>query len=192
VLITHSHVDHAGGMSYFQKKGIPVMISEKDWGPVGGAPNPAAILRDNQVITLGDTKVTVIYTPGHSPGAVTFVFPVFEHGKRHMAALMGGVGPRGDVTVHQTAIETLGHMLAFGRSVGMDVLFQPHEIMEDPVAMQYVLDAAAHPGVQPNAYILGEKRLQDYGQMLTTCWKARIEIMQSGHAPVGRGAGAPQ
>jgi hypothetical protein len=108
-----------------------------------------------------------------------------------MAALMGGVGPRGDVAVHQGAIEGMQRMLDYGRTVGLDVLFQPHEMMEDPVAMQYVLDAAARPGVQPNAYILGQKRLQDYGRMLTTCWSARIAIMQAGHSAVGRGAGAP-
>ena len=83
-------------------------------------------------------------------------------------------------------------LLAFGRSVGLDVLFMPHEVFEDPMALQFILDAPTRKPGQPNTYIIGQPRLQAYGQMLEACWKARIELLQAGHPAVGRGAGAPQ
>lgn len=43
-------------------------------------------LTDGQQITLGDTTVTVVSTPGHSPGCVSFIFPLKTQGKTYMAA----------------------------------------------------------------------------------------------------------
>ena len=192
VLITHNHGDHAGGMSYFQKKGVPILVSQDDWGALGGAPNPAAVLHDRQVLIVGDTKITVLHTPGHTPGTISVVFPVTQDGQKHMAVLMGGVGPRGDVAAHRGAIDGLERMLQFGRTAGVDVMFQIHEMFEDPIAMQAIIDAPTRKRGQLNALVLGQQRFQTYGQMLQACWRARIAILEERGGAVGRGAGAPQ
>jgi metallo-beta-lactamase class B len=51
-------------------------------------------------ITLGDTTVTVVPTPGHTPGTLSYVFPVKDQGKTVMIAyssgtLTGGFGADG-------------------------------------------------------------------------------------------------
>ena len=41
-------------------------------------------------VTLGDTTVDVIFTPGHTPGTLSYVFPVKDKGKTVMVAYSGG------------------------------------------------------------------------------------------------------
>lgn len=82
-------------------------------------------------------------------------------------------------------------MLEFASEAHVDVLFQIHEAFEDPIAMQAILDAPRRRPGQPNPLVLGEQRFQNFGRMLQTCWRARIEMMQAGRGPAGRGAGAP-
>lgn len=96
---THIHWDHIGGLKYFRK--IAVHDSEKDWllnFPLSlsavkqnilktpcdfpkafdidkyevykGIPD--IILRDNDILDIGNRKIKVIHTPGHSPGHICF------------------------------------------------------------------------------------------------------------------------
>ncbi|WP_417884351.1 MBL fold metallo-hydrolase [Vibrio rumoiensis] len=107
VLITHGHFDHAGGVGIL-KKSLPnarIGMTAEGWNEAYHDANsprhkndwempkkPDLILTDNQVITLGNTKVTVYTTPGHTWGTTSFVFDVFDHGKKYKAVTIGGLG----------------------------------------------------------------------------------------------------
>jgi metallo-beta-lactamase class B len=41
-------------------------------------------------IKAGTEIFEIIATPGHSPGCMSFIFPVKDNGEAHMAGLMGG------------------------------------------------------------------------------------------------------
>src|SRR4030095_16939572 len=112
VVLTHSHNDHSGGMPYFRAKGVRIMVSEADWGPIRGAPSPESIIHDGQVVKFGDTSITFLLIPGHTPGTIAAVFPVFDHGQRHVAVLAGGIGPPGNVDAHRTSIGSIAHLSA--------------------------------------------------------------------------------
>jgi metallo-beta-lactamase class B len=47
---------------------------------------------DGQKVTLGDETITLYLTPGHSPGTLSMLIPVKDHGQPHLAALWGGTG----------------------------------------------------------------------------------------------------
>ena len=103
VVTTHIHWDHIGGHKYFEN--IAVHEAEKDWLsikfpiPLQAVKNnlvckpcdfpldfsidsyqlpkisPQQILHDGDCLDLGERKITVIHTPGHSPGHCCFYEP---------------------------------------------------------------------------------------------------------------------
>ncbi|MEH2934822.1 MBL fold metallo-hydrolase [Acutalibacter sp. JLR.KK004] len=103
VVTTHIHWDHIGGHKYFEN--IAVHEAEKDWLsikfpiPLQAVKHnlvckpcdfpldfsidsyqlpkisPQQILHDGDCLDLGERKITVIHTPGHSPGHCCFYEP---------------------------------------------------------------------------------------------------------------------
>jgi metallo-beta-lactamase class B len=96
ILITNqAHFDHVGGFAEMQKlTGAKVYATAADAPLIedGGASDPGGlpgftrvkvdrVLKDGEVIRLGDLVLTVIATPGHTPGSVSYEMTVREGGK---------------------------------------------------------------------------------------------------------------
>lgn len=88
ILNTHAHFDHIiGNAFYVHETGAPIALHRLDLdflhrleeqGAMFGfevvpSPDPTIYLEDDQTITLGETQIKVLFTPGHAPGHVTFV-----------------------------------------------------------------------------------------------------------------------
>jgi metallo-beta-lactamase class B len=57
----------------------------------GGVPKrDVSVGPDGLKITLGDTTVDVVATPGHTPGTLSYVFPVRDGGRTLRVAYSGG------------------------------------------------------------------------------------------------------
>jgi glyoxylase-like metal-dependent hydrolase (beta-lactamase superfamily II) len=71
ILITHGHFDHAGGAQELKKiTKAPIWIHSLDAQGLNFQPD--GHLHEGQEIPFGTFKVSVIHTPGHSPGGVSF------------------------------------------------------------------------------------------------------------------------
>ena len=74
ILITHGHIDHTGGAGELKKiTSAPVLIHTLDAPGLNFRPD--GYLYDSQEIRLGNYIISVIHTPGHSPGGVSFHAP---------------------------------------------------------------------------------------------------------------------
>ncbi|ATP41057.1 hypothetical protein CSE16_13910 [Solibacillus sp. R5-41] len=94
ILLTHTHFDHIGAVDAVREgfENLPLYVHEKEvsWlaDPLKNgsgkyaelpnymvkAPNEEHILRQEGPLTISDFTFDVAYTPGHSPGSVSFIF----------------------------------------------------------------------------------------------------------------------
>jgi glyoxylase-like metal-dependent hydrolase (beta-lactamase superfamily II) len=85
VIDTHVHADHrSGGPALANKVGAPYCLHES--ADVALAFEP---LRDGQELDLGNTKVKVLHTPGHTPESVCLVVTDLRRGSAPWFVLTG-------------------------------------------------------------------------------------------------------
>lgn len=124
ILITHAHIDHAGGTKDLADKlNLPIEGPQKEdifWidrlndqsrmfqFPEAKPFEPTRWLEHNDKVTVGDLTLEVRYCPGHTPGHVVFIS--HEHKLAWVGDVLfkGSMGrtdfPRGD---HQTLIDSI-------------------------------------------------------------------------------------
>ena len=191
ILVAHGHADHFGGAAYFQERfGTKVYVSAADWnvmenppaargrGPAGPAPaipKHDQEIKDGEPIVLGDLRVTPVAVPGHTPGAMGFVFPVKDNGTSHTAAIFGGVwltpGLLNDDAL-QTYLKSVLRFRDETRKAGVDVLLQNHMLM-DPI--QEKLDKlAARKRGEPHPFVVGRDEYQKFVGVMEGCTQVNI------------------
>ena len=89
IILTHAHFDHMLALEELRRlTGAPLLIYKDEAGlladcnknllhryaDVAVPPEPAEVLlSDGDVITVGDGRLTVMHTPGHTPGSMCLV-----------------------------------------------------------------------------------------------------------------------
>jgi glyoxylase-like metal-dependent hydrolase (beta-lactamase superfamily II) len=72
ILITHNHMDHTGALSELKSTlNLPVAAHADDAGRLPVSADQ--LLNDGDVISFGDIKLSVLHTPGHTPGSICFL-----------------------------------------------------------------------------------------------------------------------
>ncbi len=71
ILLTHNHIDHIGALARLRAElKVPLAAHSADTSNL--APPPEILLNDGDVIRLGELKVAVLHTPGHTLGSLCF------------------------------------------------------------------------------------------------------------------------
>ena len=106
VLMTHGHFDHVGGA--YKLKALTkarFAMTEKGWDEgiksaqaSQSTPRPWTmiekdlVVKDGDVITVGDTSLGVYETPGHTFGTASYAFTVRDGVRAYQAFTVGGLG----------------------------------------------------------------------------------------------------
>jgi metallo-beta-lactamase class B len=104
IIGTHAHSDHVDGHTRMKEMtGATILASapdvetiesggKTDFRPGEWRPSKVdRVVKDGEVIKLGDISVTVHYTPGHTRGAISLSMNAVEEGQNYNVLLMGGV-----------------------------------------------------------------------------------------------------
>lgn len=142
VVVLHGHADHYGGSPHLQQRfGARVVASEADWeimeatDPASGRPAPPVrdmVATEGEPIRLGDAVVTPFLVPGHTPGAISVVFPVRDGENTHTAAVFGGTAlivPMLGDTLPQY-LESIDRFADIATDMGVSVVLQNHPLFD--------------------------------------------------------------
>jgi hydroxyacylglutathione hydrolase len=87
LLLTHGHIDHVLGNAFVADRyKVPLEMNELDlpgmravpvygqqWGIYADpSPEPSVLLKEGDVVSFGNTRLEVLFTPGHSAGSICF------------------------------------------------------------------------------------------------------------------------
>lgn len=139
ILLTHAHIDHAGGTAELARElNLPIEGPHKEdefWiqglpmqAQMFGFPSPEVFtpdrwLNDGETVTVGNQTLNVLHCPGHTPGHVVFHHPESALALVGDVLFQGSIGrtdfPKGD---HNTLIRSIREKLF---PLGGDIRFIP-------------------------------------------------------------------
>jgi metallo-beta-lactamase class B len=176
VVISHAHNDHFGGASYVQDHyGARILLSKEDWAhmktwPQLGSPAPLPhediVVSDGDTITLGDTTVEFVLTPGHTPGTLSPVFPVHDGDDIHYVGYWGGaafsfLSPE-DIAEYMRSAERFAAI-----DSRIDVPLSNHPYVDDSLHKLATLRARG-PG-DPHPFVEGNSGFRDWMAVIHDC-----------------------
>ncbi|KAK7935588.1 hypothetical protein PG985_001083 [Apiospora marii] len=176
VIVTHEHADHYGGARYLQDTfGTPIYATEACWHgmeidpikPEGLViPKRNETLVDGQDLTIGNTTIRIVATPGHTAGTLSLFLPVYDRGVRHVAGLYGGGGIPKNATTMGQQIQSFAKFAQAAPEIGADVLMSNHPGQDDALDNFDILD---HRGSEGNPFVIGTEAYVRYLQTMAMC-----------------------
>lgn len=123
VLITHAHVDHIGAAAELQRHGARVVLGRLDWdyaqtqadlpGFRFEMPNRDLEARDGDRIVVGDTTIECCASPGHTPGAMSYILPARDGDREYRAIVLAGQGSNfAGLAQAQAFVDTMERLVA--------------------------------------------------------------------------------
>lgn len=176
-IVSHSHPDHFGGAKFLQDKyGTKVYMSAEDWDVLdrnnGTKPKRDMVATDGQKLTLGDTTVTIYFTPGHTPGTISSVFQVKDNGRAHTVALWGGMGLNNDRASLTQYIASAKKFQDVARQAGADIILSNHTDWDRSKINLPILDKRT-PGIA-NPYVTNNASVLRYLKVAEECATAKV------------------
>src|SRR5271154_3054911 len=188
VIISHAHGDHVGGAKLLQDRfGARIVMGAPDWASIEksvngypeGKPKRDIVADDGQKITVGDASVTIVTTPGHTPGTLSMIFTVKDNGKPLTVAYSGGTAFNFPSTVpnFDIYIKSQAKMAAAAAAANATVLMSNHTEFDNAIPKIKMM-AARQPG-EPHTFDIGKEAIARYFTVTEECAEvSRLKLLQ--------------
>ncbi len=192
LLHSHEHFDHVGGMSRLQQLTGAELIASQPAAAVFGTgtagqgdpqagtlkPFPPAnvgrVIRDGEIVRLGDNVLTAVATPGHTPGALTWRWGSCNGGVCRQIVYADSLSPVSSDTYrfsdHPAYVQSYRASIAKVAALACDILVTPHP-SASKIADRF---AGRAPLENPNA-------CRDYAASITTQLDERLAKETAAH-----------
>jgi metallo-beta-lactamase class B len=192
VIISHAHGDHVGGAKLMQDRfHSRIVMAAPDWDSIeksqnqypNGKPKRDIVGVDGQKIALGDTSVTLVFTPGHTPGTLSAIFDVKDNGKPLTVAYSGGTAFNfvNDPPHFDIYINSQRRMAEAAARANATVLMSNHSEFDNAVTKIKML-AARKPG-EPHPFEAGKDAVARYFKVTDECAQAaKLKLPAKGGA----------
>jgi metallo-beta-lactamase class B len=124
---------------------------------------------DGQKLTLGDTTVTLVRLPGHTPGTIGIIVPAKFKGQTHMVMIMSGTQ-----MPTQESLDSFKHVFTdYSKAQRVETFLGSHPdiLMNSLTAMESIRDkypTGTHP------LLLAKNKADRYMDIMLECARARL------------------
>ena len=93
IIHTHWHGDHTEATAALvYMTGAKTFIGREDEEKVKKYFTPDVLLSEGDVVTLGNTSIEIMETPGHTKGTISVFYETEDDGKKYSVGMFGGAG----------------------------------------------------------------------------------------------------
>lgn len=93
IINTHWHWDHTEATAALAElSGAKTLLGREDEENAKRYFTPDILLKDGDTLTLGNTTISFMETPGHTKGTISFFFDTTEGGRTYRVGMFGGAG----------------------------------------------------------------------------------------------------
>jgi metallo-beta-lactamase class B len=184
VVISHAHGDHDQGAALLQSRyGAKIVMGTVDWDATlqrpataaGGVPTrDVAVGPEGLKLTLGDTTVDIVATPGHTRGTLSYLFPVKDGGRTLTVAYSGGTAFNFPRQAENFAIyrDSARKMQEAARTAGATVLMTNHTEFDRAYDRARLSQLPREAG-EKHPYESDAATVQRYFEMQSLCAEAQ-------------------
>lgn len=194
IVVSHAHGDHYGGAVYLQDKyGAEIIMSDTDWkelekeelqfdDPLWGRPPERDVsIVDGDTVTLGDTTIVLLETPGHTLGTVSTIVEVTDDDEAHKAIIWGGNGLNfgSDADRFVQMIDSQRRLAAMAKEEGFDVFLSNHKTLDGTYTKLDAMEA----GADGNPFVIGSDKVERAFTAMSHCVAAQLASFDSEAVP---------
>jgi metallo-beta-lactamase class B len=193
ILVTHAGPDHVGAVPKFQRDypNIKVIYNTDIKNPPGIV---TTLMKDGDTLTLGNTTITMVYTPRSTVGGgMSYFIPVKIKGKQHMWATYGNTGINGPLANINVYLDSMEKWFTYVDNLKPDIAISSHLFVDGSIRRMELIRECNQPRHRHdqcgphNPFLLGREGARRYFEIMNQCAVVQYERAEAGLNNTGTG-----
>ena len=192
IMPTHGHGDHYNGAKYMQDTfGGPVYIGSEDAaaltaanarnasvfsGSITTTSLPSAITTP-QILTVDGVNLTLLSTPGHTPGTFSGILPATQNGKNYKLVFWGGTGTPTTLPLAKQYLDGAERLYLLAKAENVDGTIHTHPFADGSLAKLDAINKGSTVGKNP--FLIGNASTLRSLSILRECSAAKVNALDT-------------